>query len=345
MYTRIKAGRDRGFYVSVMLFEGSELQFTDAWSYHPFNGPNNVNGIYSDEALDQLPPEKPLHLPASAGEDIEGLRSAHYGGAGYVGAGLMFNTLQNTPIGKQVLALQQAYVRKVIDTVNDLENVLYEVCNEAGVYSTKWQYHLINFIKEYQPGKPNQHPVGMTVQYPGTNAAVFDSPTDWVSPNPRNPTGNYLNDPPPDYVGKVIVNDTDHLCGHTCGDAVWIWKSFCRGLNVLLMEDLSPSPTWQDSARIATGQTRNWSQKIDLAHMVPSDLTETKYCLANPGQEYLVFQDGSKGEFTVNLSDAPGTFSSEWFSIHTGATTPWKSVPGAGVRTFPRPLAARQYFI
>ena len=31
-------------------------------------------------------------------------------------------------------ALQEAYVRKVIDTVNDLDNVLYEITNEAGVY-------------------------------------------------------------------------------------------------------------------------------------------------------------------------------------------------------------------
>lgn len=119
---------------------------------------------------------------------------------------------------------------------------------------------------------------------------------------------------------------------------MWVWKSFCRGLNVLLMEDLSPSPTWQDSARIAMGQTRDWAQKIDLAHMVPSTMSETRYCAANPGQEYLAFQDGNKGEFTVNLSDAPGNVAVEWFSVNTGTTTAGKSVPGGGVRTFPTPF-------
>ena len=105
------------------------------------------------------------------------------------------------------------------------------------------------------------------------------------------------------------------------------------------MEDLSPSPTWQDSARTAMGQTRRWSQKIDLAHMVPdAEVSEAKYCLANRGQEYLVFQEGSQGEFTVDLSDAPGTFASEWFNVITGTTTPWKSIPGGGVRTFPTPF-------
>src|ERR1700722_1551908 len=269
MRTRVTAARDRGIYVSVMLFEGWELEYTDAWAYHPFNGPNNVNGVFTDPAVDLVPPEKPLHLAASAGEDIEGLRTLHYGGKGYVGAGLTYNTLQHDSMGRRVLALQEAYVRKVIDTVNDLDNVLYETCNEAGTYSTDWQYHIINYVKEYEAGKPSQHPVGMTAQQPGINSALYASPADWISPHPGSPTENYLYDPSPAYTGKVVVNDTDHLCGHDCADSGWVWECFCRGLNVLLMEDLSPSPTWQDSARTAMGQTRRWSQKIDLAHMVP----------------------------------------------------------------------------
>ena len=45
MRTRVSAARDQGVYVSIMLFEGWELQYTDAWRFHPFNGPNNMNGI------------------------------------------------------------------------------------------------------------------------------------------------------------------------------------------------------------------------------------------------------------------------------------------------------------
>jgi hypothetical protein len=40
MRTRVASARDRGFYVSVMLFEGWELEYTNAWTFHPFNGPN-----------------------------------------------------------------------------------------------------------------------------------------------------------------------------------------------------------------------------------------------------------------------------------------------------------------
>jgi hypothetical protein len=83
----------------------------------------------------------------------------------------------------------------------------------------------------------------------GTNKALVKSRADWISPNPGSAEENYKSNPSARAVGKVIVNDTDHLWGHQGGDAVWVWRSFTRGLNVLFMEELTPSPTWQDSAR------------------------------------------------------------------------------------------------
>jgi hypothetical protein len=306
MRTRIIQARDRGMYVSIMLFEGWEIQFTDAWKSHPFHGPNNVNGVDADPA----------------------------------GRGLLYNQLRDDPTGKKVLELQEAYLRKVVDTVNDLDNVLYEVCNEAGGYSTTWQYHIINFIHQYESGKPGQHPVGITFMYPGsTNQVLIDSPADWISPNPGTPPEDYKFNPPARDVGKVIVNDTDHLWGHTGGDGVWVWRSFLRGLNVLFMEELLPSPIWQDSARAAMGQARRLSQTIDLAHMVPVPaLAQTGYLLAKTGQEYVAFQDGSQGEFWIELKDAPGTYAVEWLNTTTGATVPGKPIAGGGRRVFTSPF-------
>src|SRR5213592_327203 len=120
------------------------------------------------------------------------------------GRGLEYYTLQPDEMGKRVLEFQRAYLRKVIDTVNDLDNVLYEICNEAGVYSTAWQYHLIKLVKEYESTKPKQHPVGMTFQYPGaTNQILYDSPADWISPNPGNDKERYRDAPSSEYHGKV----------------------------------------------------------------------------------------------------------------------------------------------
>ena len=202
MRARIIAARERGIYVSIMLFEGWELQFTDAWTYHPFNRANNINGVDADADGD--------------------------------GNGVEFDALEISSMGKRVLALQESYLRHVVDTVNDLDNALYEVCNEAAGSSTSWQYHVIDYIHEYEASKPKRHPVGMTFQYAnGANALLYNSPADWISPNPGDPEERYRDNPWPARSGKVIVNDTDHLWGHTGGDNVWVWKSFTRGLNVL----------------------------------------------------------------------------------------------------------------
>lgn len=308
MRQRIIAARDRGMYVSVMLFEGFELQFYDAWNGHPFNRDNNINGIDGDINGD--------------------------------GRGIEYNTLDGASMGKRVQELQRSYMRKVIDTVNDLDNVLYEACNEAGAYSKQWQYDVIRYVKEYEAGKPKQHPVGMTfIHKGGTNDDLFQSPADWVSPNPGTPDENYFNNPPSKYTGKVIVNDTDHLCGHVCGDAVWVWKSFCRGMNVLFMEELPASPFWQDSAREGMRQTRRYAEKVNLAEMTPrDDLASVKYCLAKPGSEYLVFQPGGNGEFTVDLRDGPGPYAVEWLSVNTGKIVPGKPVQGGGRTIFSTPF-------
>ncbi len=103
---RIVAAKARDMYVSVMLFEGWEVQFLDAWTYHPFNASNNVNQIEGD--------------------------------ANHDGRGIEYNTLVPSPMGERVLAAQESYVRKVVDTVNDLDSVLYEIRNEAGGYSAAW---------------------------------------------------------------------------------------------------------------------------------------------------------------------------------------------------------------
>jgi hypothetical protein len=117
-----------------------------------------------------------------------------------------------------------------------------------------------------------------------------------------------------------------------------VWKSFTRGLNVLFMEEMLPSPTWQDSARVAMGQIRRFADRMNLAAMTPQEkLTHTRYCLADPGREYLVFQH-DKGEFTVDLRAAKGRLQAEWFDINHDRSVPAQPVEGGAVRTFTTPF-------
>ena len=283
---RISAARERGIYVSVMLFEGWAMQFSDgAWEGHPFHKQNNINGIDGDQNED--------------------------------GKGLEFHTLANP----EVTALQEAYVRKVIDTVNDFDNVLYEISNENHPPSTQWQYHMIRFIKKYEKDKPKQHPVGMTFQYRGgKNETLFDSPADWISPNNE---GGYRDNPPAADGRKVILNDTDHLWG-IGGNQAWVWKSFLRGYNPIFMDPYDGvvlgekfDPKWE-SIRVSMGHTRRYAERMNLAAMRPyKGLASTKYCLANPGVEYLVFKPATdENSITVTLKS--GRYKYEWFDPGQG---------------------------
>ena len=303
---RVIAARDRGIYVAVMLFEGWGVQRSShpwRWDGHPFNPRNNINGVNGDPNGD--------------------------------GLGIEVHTLA-VPA---VRAIQEAYVRKVIDTVGDLDNVLYEIANEAGPYSTEWQYHMIRFVKNYQASKPKQHPVGMTFQYAGgSNRTLFASPADWISPNST--TGeNYQSDPPAADGRKVIVSDTDHLWG-VGGDRTWVWKSFLRGLNPIYMDPLDANAT-RDGARRAMGHVRAFSERLDLVGAVPRNaLASSGYCLCKAtasGAQYLVWAPG--GRVTVDLSATGGTLAVEWFNPATGAATAGQPVPGGGSRAFVAPFS------
>ncbi len=283
---RISAARDRGIYVSVMLFEGWAMQFSSgAWEGHPFHKQNNINGIDGDQNED--------------------------------GKGLEFHTLAN----REVTALQEAYVRKVIDTVNDFDNVLYEISNENHPPSTQWQYHMIRYIKKYEKSKPKQHPVGMTFQYRGgKNETLFDSPADWISPNRE---GGYRDDPPIADGRKVILNDTDHLWG-IGGNQAWVWKSFLRGHNPIFMDPYDGvvlgekfDSKWEP-IRVSMGHTRRYTERMNLAAMQPfKDLASTKYCLANPGVEYLVYKpESDESSITIRLKS--GRYKYEWFDANQG---------------------------
>ncbi len=300
-----EAGR-RGIYVSVMLFEGWGMQFAPGeWESHPFHPGNNVNGLNGDANGD--------------------------------GKGLEVHELA-VPA---VTAAQEAYVRKVIDTVNDLDNVLYEISNENHPPSTEWQYYMIRFIHDCEKAKPKQHPVGMTFQYKGgSNRTLFDGPADWISPNPD---GGYRDNPPPADGKKVVLNDTDHLWG-IGGNAAWVWKSFLRGHNVLFMDPYDGvvlgkkfEPKWEPVLR-SMGAALRYARHVDLAKARPhGELSSTNYCLAEPGWTYLLYLPGTN-EVTLDLSATPGPFVSEWYDPATGEIKPGETVEGGGKRVFKSPF-------
>jgi hypothetical protein len=100
---------------------------------------------------------------------------------------------------------QEAFVWRLVDTVGDGDNVLWEIGTECHAGSVKWEYHMIRFLKQYESRRSKQHPVGMTGA-PISVPELLASPADWTSP----PGQRWLIDPPTNDGKKVIVVDTDH---------------------------------------------------------------------------------------------------------------------------------------
>jgi hypothetical protein len=303
---RVSAANARGIYVSVMLFQGWSIKdggYGNPWPLNPFNKNMNINGINGD----------------SDGN----------------GQGRESHTLQNSAIQQ----LQESYVRKVIATVDDLPNVLYEISNEDDNVpgNTEWQYSMIRYVKGL-----SSHPVGMTVQGEGSDQTVFNSPADWISPG----DGAHRDSPPASDGTKVVISDIDHFWPDGA-DRGWVWKSFTRGLNPIYLGHyesyILDDPQYANAKALsipswaAMGQSLTYANKMNLAAMTPhGDLSSTGYALANPSSEYLVYQPGS-GSFSVNLQS--GTYQVEWLNPANGQTSSGGTVNGGGSPSFNPPFS------
>jgi hypothetical protein len=303
------AAGDMGIYVSVMLFEGWGVQrIENGFNTHPFHPDNNINQIDGDRNKD--------------------------------GLGLEIHELAIP----EVTRIQESYVKKVIDTVNDLDNVLYEISNENHPESSAWQYHMINFIHNYEKGKSRQHPVGMTFQYKGgSNQTLFDSPADWISPNPDK---GYRDNPPANDGRKIIITDTDHLWG-IGGNQAWVWKSFCRGLNPIFMDPYDGvvlghafDPQW-DPVRRNMGYALQLARQLDVTTMTPQNrLTSTQYCLADPGKKYIIYVPKAD-QVQVDLSTHDRAFEAKWLDTALGNSERGPDIQGGRQVTLLPPFKDR----
>lgn len=233
----IAAGR-QDIYVGVMLFDGWALHLSpapDNVEGHPFHAGNNINDIAINSIVDY----------------------------------------QVLPLDPRVQALQEAYIHKVVDTLHDLPNVLWEVANESsgggtvdqnfaqmlGLSespdwgdSTQWQYWVIDVVKRYEQNQGYEtHPIGMTMQFPvadqtKVNDPLFNSKAEWISPgyddeifaqgsHPMAPGSppSHWLDNPPVNDGKKVVINDTDHYSSTA-DALWAWKSFLRGHYPILMD-------------------------------------------------------------------------------------------------------------
>ncbi len=314
-----------GVYAGVYLFSGEWLlRFRFAGDGYPFTGSNNVNGI----------------------DDGGGTASV----------------TMTTP--NAITAIQDAYARKVVDTLNDLPNVLWIVSQEAPPDSKWWNSHLIALVRAYEARKPQVHPIGYGVPADSNDATITNSDADWIAPAARiSPTSSCGGGNP---ACKVNINDSDHSYFGMWNDSPranrnYFWINFTNGNQTLFMDpyvvyyprenrnlcaspvngiSAGPDPRW-DPVRNTMGYLRGYADRMNLAAMTPQGvLSSTGHALASAGSvnpEYLVYaSDG--GRFTVNLTKSSARFVVEWMNPATGRTSAGADVTGGATTRFTPPF-------
>jgi len=332
--TRVQALNNAGVYAGVYLFTGEFLNiFRCANDGYPLTGANNINGI----------------------DD------------GYVSGLQGINALTMTA-PNAITKVQDAYVEKVIDTLNDLPNVLWVVSEEAPRNSLWWNNHQIAHIRAYESGKPHHHPIGYAAPISTWDSKIYDSDADWVAPSTIVSPASSCGAGKP--ACKVNVNDSDHSYFGIWNDTPqqnrnYAWENFTTGNQVLFMDpyvvhlprenrNLCASPTHSicrapdpryDNFRDNLGYVLRYSRKLNLSLVAPRDrVSSTGFCLAQTpsvGAEYLVYAPAG-GSFTVDLSamSSTRTLAVEWFNPATGTATPGESVPaGSSAHEFTPPFS------
>jgi hypothetical protein len=243
--SRVIQLQQNGIYAIVQLFDGFSLvQYRCSADGYPLTGSNNINGV----------------------DD---------GG----GTGSMTMTAPNT-----ITSYQEAFVKKVVDTLNDQPNVVWEISEEAPDNSAWWHSFVIDLLHHYEGGgtlsetgevftaKANQHPV----DFPSLNVSgasdstLYNSNADMVSPQVRiSPTTSCGTGTP---ACKVNVNDSDHTYFGMWNDTAqtnrnYVWENFTGGNSVVFMDPYLiysglPGSSW-GSRNLCGGQSNGVCTTVD----------------------------------------------------------------------------------
>jgi hypothetical protein len=295
LHDRCLQAQDVGIYVAVML-SGAwwPYLFDDpvghhtAWEYGYWNPQNNING-YS-LTRDQC--------------------------------------YTDTPASQAWVVKMDAFIKKMVHTVNDLDNVVFEVSNEGQRHTFDWQKHVIGVVREYERKyESKQHLIGFTAG-PGSftdesdNVVYLGSNADWVSLSANQTV------PAVDPATKPDLLDTDHTFG-IGGTVDYLWRSMLRGHNNIYMDpygQLADPVAPNDSPslmRAVMGYQRTLADNCDLIHMAPNNTAaSTGYALVNPGFEYLVYRSNQSPPTpeTIVIQNMPAKkFNYEWLSPTSGA--------------------------
>ncbi|MBI1926726.1 hypothetical protein HYR99_21095 [Candidatus Poribacteria bacterium] len=246
-----------------------------------------------------------------------------------------------TLVHPDLVAVQEAMVRKVVHELKDFDNIYYEVCNEPyfGGVTLEWQNHIIATIVNAEADFPAKHLIAQNI---ANGSARIDNP------NPDVSIFNFHYASPPDAVkvnyGLNTVIGFDETGFKGTADLPYRtdgWHFLLAGGGVYNHLDYSFTAeqedgtfTFPDSQPGGGGPTlrrqlqivKDFLYSFDFLKMAPDDTVikggilsgATGRALAEPGTAYAIYIQGGS-QVNLMLDIPAGDYRAEWLNPLTGA--------------------------
>jgi len=258
-----------------------------------------------------------------------------------------------------LLAFQDAFVRKIVTECRDFDNLYFEVCNEPyfGGVTMDWQNHIVASIRDAEKDMPAGHLISMNV----ANGSKKVS-----KPNPAVSIFNFHYCAPPDAVAanweldKVIgenetgFNGSKDLTYRTEG-----WNFILAGGGLYDSLDYSFTAAHPDGSmekykapgggslalRRQLKVLHEFIDGFDFLRMKPDNgliksgigAGVTARVLAEPGKQYAIYVTGGH-QLDLKLDLPAGTYAVQWLNPATGKIEKSEDIPSnGGVETLRSP--------
>ena len=246
-------------------------------------------------------------------------------------------TLDKNP---DLLAVQEKMTRKIVQELNEFDNLYFEVCNEPyfGGVTMDWQHRIVDVIHETEKPLPNKHLVSMNIangskkiEHPHPGVSIFNF--HYASP-PTAVAENFG-------LNKVIGDNETGFKG--TGDDHYrmeAWEFLLAGGGLYNNLDYSfavgkeygrfeypPSQPGGGSRklRLQLKFLKNFLYGFDFVRMKPdTSILKSKlpdkthfYALAEPARQYAIYLNGQlPAELALNVPE--GSYRAEYFDVLDG---------------------------
>jgi hypothetical protein len=268
-----------------------------------------------------------------------------------------------------LLAVQEAVTRKIVEELRDFDNLYYEVCNEPyfGGVTMEWQHHIVDTLVEAEKNFPARHLISMNI---ANGTARVENPHPAVS------IFNFHYCVPPDavaqnyHLNRVIGENETGFRGRddvTYRTEGWNFIIAGGGLYNNLDYSFTPrhpdgsfldysspgggSPTLRRQLRIL----KDFMESFDFVKMAPdhgviqggqitgpltgtpASTQATVRALVERGRQYAIYVHGGQ-QATLQVELPAGSYRAEWVNTKTGTVDKRETFehPG-GIRSLDSP--------